>query len=53
MNLNIHMRRAIANRVVQDLPTVDVYQNNKLWSHSELCGPCYFGEADCIDPENW
>lgn len=19
----------------------------------ELCGPCCFGEADCINPENW
>jgi hypothetical protein len=20
---------------------------------SGMCGPCTFGEADCIDPENW
>lgn len=22
-------------------------------SHLDLCGPCCFGEAACIDPENW
>ena len=20
---------------------------------SGLCGACFFGEADCIDPDNW
>jgi len=20
---------------------------------SEMCGPCTFGEADCVDPDNW
>lgn len=20
---------------------------------SGMCGACYFGEADCIDPDNW
>ena len=26
------------------LPTVD---------DSGICGACYFGEADCVYPENW
>ncbi len=35
-------------------PTVDYYTlEGKFVSHSELCGLCCFGEADCIDPENW
>lgn len=34
-------------------PTVDVYVKGKLASHMGLCGPCCFGEADCLDPENW
>ena len=25
-------------------PTVNNYK---------LCGACFFGEADCIDPQNW
>ncbi len=35
-------------------PTVDYYSlTGELRSHSDLCGPCCFGEAACIDPENW
>ncbi len=34
-------------------PTVDVFVKGTLQSHMELCGPCCFGEAACIDPENW
>lgn len=34
-------------------PTVDVYVDGKLEYLSELCGCCMWGEAACIDPENW
>lgn len=36
-------------------PTVDIYdeKGEKLEEHMELCGPCCFGEAECIDPEKW
>lgn len=28
----------------QQLPTV---------GESELCGPCFYGEAACVDPREW
>lgn len=28
-------------------------ENNEVIYNYEMCGPCVFGEADCIDPENW
>ena len=34
-------------------PTVDIYVEGKLANRLELCGPCTWGEADTIDPENW
>lgn len=34
-------------------PTVDSVNLDGSIDHTELCGPCCFGEADCIDPENW
>jgi len=36
-------------------PTVDVYtpDGSKKLDSTELCGPCCFGEADCVDPNNW
>ncbi len=36
-------------------PTVDVYSADAkaLLHHVDLCGPCTWGDADCIDPENW
>ena len=36
------------------LPTVDIYNvEYGETHHTNLCGPCCFGEADCLDPENW
>lgn len=35
------------------MPTVDIFVNGKLQDHMDLCGVCTWGEADCIDPENW
>jgi len=34
-------------------PTVDIYVNGKLENETEMCGVCTWGEAACIDPENW
>ena len=34
-------------------PTVTVRFEDGSIDHSELCGACYWGESDCIDPENW
>ena len=34
-------------------PTVQVFVGEKLEYDTELCGACTWGEADCIDPENW
>lgn len=34
-------------------PTVDLLEKGKDVYHTELCGPCCFGEAACIDPEEW
>lgn len=35
------------------VPTVDILVKGELRSHMELCGACCWGEAACIDPENW
>lgn len=35
------------------LPTVDIYVGKELQNHTDLCGVCTWGEAACIDPENW
>lgn len=34
-------------------PTVDVKTPGEPIYHTELCGPCCFGEAECIDPKKW
>lgn len=39
--------------VCEQVPTVDIYVAGKLNHHTDLCGPCTWGEADTIDPENW
>lgn len=40
--------------VCGQVPTVRIVdENDKLISDMELCGPCCWGEADTIDPENW
>ena len=43
----------IACEVCGQTPTIDIYVCGKLRSHHGLCGPCCWGEADTIDPENW
>lgn len=36
------------------VPTVDVFNvEYGDTSHTGLCGACCFGEADCVDVENW
>ncbi len=35
------------------LPTVDVVSTLEPTHHTELCGPCCWGEADTATPENW
>ena len=37
----------------EQTPTVTIFQDGLIWAQSELCGPCYFGEADALDPDNW
>ena len=34
-------------------PTVVLTKNGKDREKTELCGPCYFGEAACADPDEW
>jgi len=34
-------------------PTVTATLNGKVVNHWEMCGPCVWGEASCIDPEEW
>ncbi len=34
-------------------PTVTGVKDGKQIYHSEMCGPCTFGEAACIDPKRW
>ena len=35
-------------------PTVCIKrENGKVYYHSGMCGPCTWGEADTIDPDNW
>lgn len=36
-----------------DYPTVDIELNGEIIHHVELCGPHTWGEAECLDPENW
>lgn len=39
--------------VCEGSTTVDIYVDNKLETETVLCGACTWGEADCINPENW
>jgi len=41
--------------VCDQTPTVDLYtaDGKKRLEQMGLCGPCMFGEAEMIDPENW
>lgn len=39
--------------VCDQSPVVDVYEDGKLVYSTDMCGPCSFGEAAAIDPEEW
>lgn len=43
----------IACTVCGQTPTVDEKTPGEPVYHTELCGPCCFGEAKCIDPKEW
>lgn len=34
-------------------PCVTGVKDGKTIYESEMCGPCTFGEAECVDPANW
>jgi len=34
-------------------PTVNFEANGKVVLATDLCGPCYFGTAEAVDPDNW
>mgnify|MGYP001069029125 CR=1 FL=1 len=34
-------------------PVVTAVSLGELLWDFEMCGPCTFGEADCVDPESW
>ncbi|MBK3333521.1 hypothetical protein [Burkholderia pseudomallei] len=34
-------------------PTVVGIKDGKVVFSAGLCGPCSWGDADCIDPANW
>ena len=34
-------------------PVVTIVENGVVTHNFEMCGPCTFGSAECIDPENW
>lgn len=34
-------------------PTVEGVKDGKVVYESGMCGPCTFGEAACLDPEEW
>lgn len=34
-------------------PTVEGVKNAGVVYASEMCGPCTFGEAACLDPQEW
>ena len=41
-------------KVCGQVPTVDIFNvEYDDTSHTGLCGVCCFGEADCVDVENW
>lgn len=41
--------------VCDQSPVVDLYDpaENTLFHKTELCGPCCFGTASALDPDNW
>lgn len=34
-------------------PTVTAVKDGKVVYDNKMCGPCTWGEAETIDPENW
>lgn len=34
-------------------PTVEGVRDGKVVYESGMCGPCTFGEAACLDPQEW
>ena len=34
-------------------PVVTVYENGNKTYSTDMCGPCTWGEAETIDPDNW
>jgi hypothetical protein len=34
-------------------PTVDILAEGEPVTHTDLCGPCCFGEARMVDPKEW
>ena len=34
-------------------PTVTGVRDGKIVLHVAMCGPCTWGEAACLDPEEW
>lgn len=34
-------------------PTVVVKKDGETVEDYGLCGPCVFGSAECLDPDNW
>jgi hypothetical protein len=34
-------------------PTVTITSAGNMIHHTQLCGPCCWGEADTLDPSNW
>ena len=40
--------------ICEQTPTVTgVNKEGKQTNHWEMCGPCTWGEADTLDPDNW
>lgn len=37
----------------EQTPTVDIYKNGNKVDSTGMCGPCTFGEAACLDPDEW
>ena len=36
-----------------DVPTVTAVLNGQVGAHTGLCGPCTWGEAKMLDPDEW
>ena len=34
-------------------PTVQEYEGGEHSHDFDMCGACMFGDADCLEPENW